>query len=405
MDCHKKKPRKTMKPTKQLEPVKLSTLRNLPEAAKGAVGLIAALLLAATLSSTAAPADKSGGQRSFSTMTINLYNGGGTSRVLALDPADPNYLSNVVFTVTGIYYEIVASQPAARLQRTADEIATRLPDIVSVVEGTLIRTQSPGDLMLGGLVPATHVVFDYVQILTNALAARGVHYALASIAYEIDVEMPMFNLQTGLMDDVRWTDREVILVRTDLPRGQLRVSHPRNGNFTNVIQIPSLGLSVARGWCSVDVFSRGQVFRYVCAHLEEETVPQLQALQARELLASLAHTALPVVLAGDFNSDGLHRDGTSAYDLFPAAGFHDTWAELNPANPAGGLTWGHDEFLADPTKLFDRRIDFVFFRGARFVPAVAHVIDLNLSRPEAPLWASDHGVLSVVLQIKGGPAR
>lgn len=368
---------------------------------------VACLLLAAALASSAttvlAGAAGVGGQRSVSTMTVNLWIGSGTERILALDPTDPGYFTNLIATVTGVYYEVVASQPPLRLQRVADEIAARQPDIVSVEEGTLIRNESPGDIIFGGTNPATNVVFDYIQILVNALNSRGVHYAVATTSDEWDIELPMLNLATGAIDDVRQTDREAILVRTDLPRGQFRASHPQSGHFVNVLQIPAVGLSVERGWCAVDVFVRGQVFRYICAHLEEETVPQLQVLQVEELLNGPAKTSLPVILCGDFNADPLHRDGSVAYDTVIGGGFGDTWASLNPFNPAGGLTWGHDEFLADPTHLFDRRIDFVFYRGAGFVPVGAEVIDMSLGRTELPLWASDHAALAAELQINRAP--
>jgi endonuclease/exonuclease/phosphatase family metal-dependent hydrolase len=340
-----------------------------------------------------------GGKRDFKTMTANLYIGGDATRIIALDVSDPNYLSNLVFTVTSLYQEIVASQPAVRLQGLAKEIAARQPDVVAVEEGTLLRVQSPGDLVLGGKTSATNVVFDYVQLLVNALEAQGAHYAVASISEEWDVELPMLNLQTGSIDDIRQTDREAILVRTDLPRGQLHIGQAASGHFTNGLYFPTIGLSFTRGWCSVDVFVRGQVFRYICAHLEQEVAPALQVLQAQELIAGPAKTSLPVLLVGDFNSDSLHRDGSIAYDTFTSAGFNDTWALLNPANPAGGLTWGHDEFLADPNQLFDRRIDFVFFRGNSFSAGEAEVIDVDLHRSDAPLWASDHASLSAQLLI------
>jgi endonuclease/exonuclease/phosphatase family metal-dependent hydrolase len=340
-----------------------------------------------------------GGKRDFKTMTANLYIGGGIERIAALNPADPAYLSNLVFTVTGVYYEVVSSQPAIRMEGLAKEIVARQPDIVGVEEATLLRVQSPGDLVLGGTTPATNVVYDYVQLLLDALEANGAHYAVAAVSEEWDVELPMMNLQTGSIDDIRQTDREAILVRTGLPPGQLRVGHPRSGHFTNVLEFPTIGLSLTRGWCSVDVFTRGQVFRYLCAHLEQEVVPALQVLQAQELLACPAKTRLPLVLVGDFNSDSLHRDGSIAYDTFIGGGFNDTWALLHAANPAGGLTWGHDELLADPTQAFDRRIDFIFCRGKDFTPAEAGVIDVDLHRAEPPLWASDHAALAAQLLI------
>ena len=267
-------------------------------------------------------------------------------------------------------------------------------------EASLIRTESPGDLIVGGANPATHVVFDYLQILVDALAERGARYAVVSTANEIDVELPLFNLQTGAIDDVRLTDRDAILVRTDLPSGQLRVWNAQHGNFVNVVRIPSIGLSVLRGWCSVDVSIRGEQFRYICTHLEEETVPQIQLLQAQELLGGPAQINLPVILAGDFNADTSHRNGTQTYDALIAAGFTDAWAAMHPADLAGGLTWGHDELLADPDTAPVWRIDLILFRGTCFVATQAEAIDIALDRTQPPLWASDHAAVVAQVQFK-----
>jgi endonuclease/exonuclease/phosphatase family metal-dependent hydrolase len=384
----------------------------------GLFGVVACLFLLTGLLASAVP-DRAGekcpnDKRGFDTMTVNLYVGTGTENITALDPTDPNYLVKLVTAVTGVYYQVLASQPPVRLQGVADRVAARMPDVVAVEEATLVRIQSPGDIVEGGTTPATEVVFDYVQILVDALQARGAHYAVASTSVEWDIEMPMFELgpdgnPTGVIDDVRQTDREAILVRTDLAPGQLRVSHPQSGHFTNLLVYPSLGFAVTRGWCSVDLCARGDNFRYVCTHLEEETYPQLQVLQTQELLAGPVRTPLPVVLVGDFNSDPLHRDRPlselTAYPKIIGAGFRDTWAVLHPFHPAAGLTWGHDEFLADPNVLFDRRIDFVFFRGPGFVPVKAEPIDMVLNRAQPPLWASDHAALAAELLIEPVPCE
>lgn len=363
------------------------------------------LLLGAALAwTTTAQADQPfgpGGKRGVDVMQVNLYVGGGVERAMALDPTNPGYVSNLIATVTGIYYEMVASQPPVRLQGVAEQIAAGMPDLVSVEEASLIRIESPGDLIYGGTNLATNIVFDYLQILTNALAARGAHYTVAARENEADVEMPMLNLQTGNIDDVRLTDRDAILVRTDLPPGQFHVANPQGGHFTNVLQFPAIGLTLERGWCSVDVFIRGRGFRYICAHLEEETAPQIQVLQAQELLDGPANVKLPVLIAGDFNADPFGRDGSVAYALLPAAGFGDAWADLNPNNLYGGLTWGHDEFLAAPTVQFDRRIDLVFYRGNDFIPTQADVVDIGLDRTEPPLWASDHAAVSANFLLSG----
>lgn len=364
------------------------------------------LLLVAGLVVSITPAQSKvvgvGGKRGVDVMQVNLYIGGDPERILAVDPASTNYVEELVTAVTGVYYEIVASRPDVRIAGVADAIKTRMPDIVSVEEGTLLRNQSPGDLIAGGSIPATNVVYDYVQMLVNALQDRGAHYIVASTSYEWDVELPMLNLQTGTIDDIRQTDREAILVRADLPPGQLRISNPQSGNFQNVIEFPSLGLSFTRGWCSVDVFCRGREFRYICSHLEQEIAPPIQVLQVLELLNGPGNTTMPVMIVGDFNSDPGNRDasGALAYDTFVNAGFMDAWAVTHPNNLAGGLTWGHDEFLANPSLPFDRRIDEVFYKGATFAPVDAEVHDLWLHRSEAPLWASDHAALTAEFLLK-----
>jgi endonuclease/exonuclease/phosphatase family metal-dependent hydrolase len=364
-----------------------------------AAGLLLTVMLASSVAAAPGAPLGVGGKRGVDTMNVNLYVGGGIGRIIALDPTDPAYVSNLVYTVTGVFYEIVASEPGTRLQGVADRIAARMPDLVAVQEASLIRNQSPGDLVVGGSTPATNVVYDYIAILVEALKARGAHYAVASSTEEVDVELPMFNMQTYTVDDVRLTDRDAILVRTDLPPGQLRVSNPQGGHFTYMIELPTV--SVPRGWCSVDVFMRGEKFRYVCAHLEEETVPQIQMLQAIELIDGLANIGLPVILSGDFNADPLHRNGVETYDAFVAAGFDDAWAELHKADPAGGLTWGHDEFLADPSVPMIWRLDVVWFRGFGLAPTESKVIDIALDRVQPPLWASDHAAVTADFRVQG----
>jgi endonuclease/exonuclease/phosphatase family metal-dependent hydrolase len=365
--------------------------------------ILLGMLLALTPTARAGVAEI-GGKRGLDTMTVNLYVGGGVGRAIALNPADPAYVSNLVFTVTGIYYQILSSQPPVRLAGIAETIVARMPDLVSVQEASLLRLQSPGDLVQAGSIPATNVVFDYLAILVDELAARGAHYRVASMGERLDIEMPMLNFQTGTYDDARLTDRDAILVRTDLPPGQLRVTRPQSGNFAAAIQIPAIGLTVNRGWCSVDVFMRGKLFRYINAHLEEETAAPIQLAQALELLDGPARTRLPVVLCGDFNSDLQHLAGTTTCDAILAAGFKDAWATTNPNNLGGGLTWGHDEWLADFGTSFIWQLDHVFYRGPGLFALQAEVTDMTLDRSSPPLWASDHAALGASFLFQRSPA-
>jgi len=228
-----------------------------------------------------------------------------------------------------------------------------------------------------------------LRSLMDGLAARGLHYRVAAMTTELDVEMPMFNMVTGEYDDARLTDRDIILVRTDLPRDQLRVSNPQGGNFDTHLTLDS-GLEVLQGWCSVDVFVRGERFRFINTHLQDDAEKEIQFAQAQELLAEHgpADTRLPVMMVGDFNADPIGRNGTWTYPELMAGGFDDAWTALYPHKR--GLTWGHDAYLADPSVGFVWRIDLVLFKGHTFVPKGMETVDTGLRRHTAPRWPSDH---------------
>lgn len=367
----------------------------------GARCVAAAVLLAFALAiapSAAAGGRGVGGKRSFSTLTQNAYVGADIGRIALLDPTDPQFFLNLLQAVTTTYFEFLAADPQARMEGIADRIAARRPDIVALQEMYLLRRQSPGDLILGGQVPATEVVADFLQILLDALEARGLHYSVVAQASQLDAEMPMLNPLTGGIDDARLSDRDVILARTDLPRGHLRVANPLSGSFVNRIEIPEIGLSIPRGWCSVDVFVRGRKLRFINTHLEEETQPLLQLLQAQELLDGPASTSLPVILVGDFNADANGENGTWTYDELLADGFVDSWGDLHPGDP--GLTWGHDAGLADPAWAFVWRIDLVLYKSGRFVPKSVETLDGGLGGPQPPLWPSDHAGVAARFRIR-----
>lgn len=360
------------------------------------VGLICLLFVfgLSTLTGVARPMADVGGKKDLTCYTANAYDGADLNPAILLDPNDPNYMSNLLVTVTGIYLDIVASDPPARLAGLAKEIATHKPDVAGLEEMWTLQT-APATANGPG---AFTTVFDWLQLLTNSLAAQGVHYTVAVVSTEADIIMPMLNSSGGVQYG-RLIDHEVILVRSDLPPGYLRVSNPQTGRFSVFAQIPAIGLSIYRGWASVDLFTRGERLRFVCAHLEEETLPAVQMAQAMELLAGPVETEMPVVLVGDFNSDPLHRDGVTTYDLFPHAGLSDAWLATHSSTPQGGLTWGHDASLADPNTPLVYRLDLVLYRATGFNPVSAEVLDPLLGRAEPPLWPSDHAAVFTRFQL------
>jgi len=336
-----------------------------------------------------------GGKRDIEVATFNLYVGADFVPVLTLDPSDPQYFNKLIAGVAAAHGQILQSNFPVRAEALAEQIVRRDPDLVALQEVSLLRRQSPGDLIVGGATLATDVELDYLAILLDALARHGGRYAVASQVQDTDVEVPLF---TGTsFDDVRLTDRDVILVRTDLPPGHLRVSHPQGKNFSAALPLP-IGIYALRGWCSIDVESRGRSFRFINAHLEDVLppgLPNLQLAQAFELLTDPANTTMPVILAGDFNSDAYGNYSPETYALVIGQGhFTDAWRVAEPQRL--GLTWGHDPFLSDVTVPFIYRLDLILYRGREFQATESDVIDPVIGQ-HAPLWFSDHaGVIATM---------
>jgi len=339
-----------------------------------------------------------GGKRAIDVASLNLYVGADLTPVTALDPSDPNYGQKLLAGVATVYGHLIASNFPKRADALAQQIVERSPDLVGLQEVTLLRRQSPGDSLIGGTTPATHVELDYLEILLAALARHGGHYALAALVQDADVEAPLVTGPNSF-DDLRLTDRDAILVRTDLPPGQLRISNPQGANYLARIPLPS-GITVTRGWTSVDVFVRGRSFRFINTHVEDilpPSFPDIQRFQTLELLGGPANTKLPVILVGDFNADA---NGNYSPEIYPLlinqGGFTDAWSVVHPGDP--GLTWGHDDLLSDPSVHFVFRIDFVLYRDSQFQATDAEILD-PLIGAAPPLWFSDHAGLFATLAI------
>ncbi|HET9219703.1 MAG TPA: endonuclease/exonuclease/phosphatase family protein [Terriglobia bacterium] len=363
------------------------------------VQVVAAIAIAVLFTSIPAWSQDVGGKRELDVATVNLYVGADVSAITTLDPTDPAYGVKLITAVATVHARILASGFPQRAAALAQEIVARGPDVVALQEVSLLRRQSPGDSIIGGIIPATQVELDYLQILLDALHRYGGHYVVVSQVDNTDVELPLAT-SAFTFDDVRLTDRDVILARTDLPPGQLRVASPLHANFAARLPLPT-GVTVKRGWCSIDVQMRGRWFRVINTHLEEQLppgLPNIQGFQAAELLAVPANVDAPVVLVGDFNSDANGNYSPATYALLTGPGhFSDAWSEANRNQP--GLTWGHDDLLADKNHLFSLRLDLVLFRGAGFAAGGAAVVD-PVIRSLPPFWFSDHGAVFATIRIR-----
>ena len=306
-------------------------------------------------------------------MTYNVYVGSSAEPLLSVEN-----LLQVPTEVANMYNNVMASDFPARAVTIAKSIKTYQPHLIGLQEISLIRKQSPGDRITGGLVPAEEVVLDFLQILMDALQTEGLNYQVAAKVENIDVEMPMFT-DTGI-DDVRLTDYDVILSRSDVT-----ISRVMSANYTNALTIEMLGLEVKRGYAAVDATVAGVAYRFVNTHLEAFAAENRVA-QTQELVDILTDETLPIILLGDFNTRA--PNGT-AYQILLSAGYMDVW-QMDSAGT--GNTCCQDDDILNAVSDHSVRIDQIFVRNLELPTSVlTHTIgDKPSDLLPSGLWPSDH---------------
>ena len=327
-------------------------------------------------------------QRVVKVMTRNVDEGTDLDFILAA--AAGGTFDDLLAAVAQTYEEVAASNIPERAAALALEIRDAQPDLVGLQEVSIWRTGPLFDPR-----PARRVAFDPLKSLLNELDRLGLHYETVAIVTDFDFELP-----SALGFDVRRTDRDVLLVRTD---SGVTVSNVQARNFETKTPFdsPLLGLiEVPAGWISADVRIRGMQFRVVSTHLDNLS-PEVRLGQAFELVQGPMNTELPVVLMGDFNSDAESSDPdqNGAYQLLLSADLLDAWTEANPGDQ--GLTWPlHDEDPFTPFSTPTQRIDLVLFRGLDQVLS-AEITGSELSDlTPSGLWPSDHAGVVVSLRLR-----
>ncbi len=336
-------------------------------------------------------------------LTWNVYYGTDPTPLLTA-PAD-----QVPFVAASVWGLVQQTNFPARAGALAQAIAARRPHLVGVEEAAIYRLQHPGDLAFGGTQPATQVVYDFLALLADSLAARGLHYVVAAADSTTDVELPVITgvaPATGIptFDDVRLTDRDAVLARADV-----QIAHAQHAPYAAFIPVSIGGAQagVYEGWSSIEATVGGRTIRFIDTHLETQDALPVQLGQAQELLALLQDESLPTILAGDFNSDVFGQDpsrATPSYGMITGAGFADSW--LRPGLVPAGLTCCQSETLDNAVAAFNQRIDFIFTRN---MPSQMQVIGSDVvgaglaDRTPGGLWPSDHG--GVVATFVIPPAR
>jgi endonuclease/exonuclease/phosphatase family metal-dependent hydrolase len=344
-----------------------------------------ALLVGTVSGAVAAPSSTAQDMpgRHLEVMSRNLYLGADlTPLVRAGSPAQ------VSAAVQQILGQVIASDPPRRMAWMADEIAAERPDLVGLQEAALWQIQTPSGT----------VTYDFVQLVLDALAAKGLDYRVAVTQTNFDSAMQL----AGAGLPARFADRDVILVNADDGMPALRVLDKGAGHYASQLIFPTLlgPVDFARGYVYVDVRSWGKTWRFVGTHFEAYPgfgpAPHDYTVdQARELLTTLP-SGVPTVIAGDLNSrrDNPLLRGVAV--LLDEGEFTDSWAQLHPGEP--GYTCCRAGNLAGGT--LDQRIDYVLTRGEVAATSAA-LTGVEPRAATAPRWPSDHA--GVVAGITVGP--
>ena len=308
----------------------------------------------------------------------NVYVGTDVDAVLA---APPEEVGDRVFAALGTF---IATDWPARAGVIADAIGRSRADLVALNEVTTLTVQ--------GLEPYfPNLTVEFLPILQAALAARGLNYDVAGIVANTDANLSLGGPQ------IRLQDFDVVLVRSGV-----MVSNVVTANYQARVPV-SLGplgdLTILRGRVQIDANVDGRMVRFVATHLEPiETSPLLQASQASELISALAGSPIPVIVAGDLNSEARDPNPASPYAQFRAAGFLDVALTSGLKRPANTNTCCYAPDLVTPSPTLTRRIDHILTRsderrgGPESVGARAFELigDEASERTASGLWPSDH---------------
>ena len=366
------------------------------------------------------------GNQGITAMSLNLYLGtdidpvaGAIAIYFATDPTPtPEELAAAVAPVASqAWLTVLGTNFTARAEVLADEIARSRPAVIGLQEVTTYTLLSLANPQLGELTQ-----YDFLDLLLDALADRGLDYRAVVQSSLTDFQLPAFvpdptNGFTPGPALLRFHDSDAILARGDVST--------RAAGWAAYSTLAPIGggNTIVRGWTAATATVKGHEFRVVNTHLEGQGPAGglLNAAQGQELMAILAGESLPIVLMGDFNSaansDAPAGSTTPTYGLVTQnGGFSDAWI-LFGGDAAEGETCCHDSDLQNATPGLDQRLDFVFLRGFGPPAGVEATLKLDVVGDEAgdrfaatdafgqptTLWPADHAGVVVSFVPGVGP--
>lgn len=313
-----------------------------------------------------------------SIMTWNIYQGADFTPLFTTNTPE-----EIPERVTQVFRQFLATNFPKRAKAIARQIILKEPDILGLQEAVRWELIPPNSNI---------VEYDFIDILIDELARRGLKYRVAVFNQNTSAELP-----DNSGNVIRFTDRDAILVREE---SHVDVIRRRADNFEADLDVKIGGpngqaVKILRGWSAIDACVKGHMFRVVSTHLEPLS-SQVQAEQADELLAGPGNTELPLIFIGDFNSNA-NGSGTPTYGNLIAAGFNDTWLI---ANEGDGFTCCQDADLLNARSLLTERIDLILIKNKDKWKVIKAELagEAQSDRTSSRLWPSDHA--GVVTEFK-----
>ena len=337
-------------------------------------------------------------------MTQNIYLGADLDIILdEFDPDNPQ--GSLLRGVTLFLQSVEATDFEERAEVIAQQIKRERPDVIGLQEVALFEFLSDG-------MPID--VIDYRKILLDALAAHNLDYEVAAISVNTEIVLPAAIIvgNNPVPVVLRAADRDAVLKRRRVDLSAVEIVE---FDTLRMLPIPSLPApffipeEVKRGYIALDATIRGETYRIVNTHLENEGEdPSVQDAQAAELIETLSDEQSPVILMGDFNSgpsaeQPIPREG-SPYDQLLMEGYLDAWEERQgPRRHSGdpGFTCCQDKGLLNAVSELDKRIDLIWVGHVMHEVLSRTVVvgDDQRDRTPSDLWPADHAGVASKLHI------
>jgi hypothetical protein len=294
-------------------------------------------------------------------LTRNIYIGFDVDAVIAAIASGNQTL--IALALTSAVSTLNSTSFYYRAAALADDICRTRPHVIGLQEVTIIDVDLPGIV----------IHLNYLDILLDALDARGCRYAEAVKIMNTEA------IPSAFGGKVRLVDYDVLLVDSSC----VKIKRTRKGSFTNNIGTVTPGVTLVRGWVMVDIAVNGRRLVVASTHLESSGPEGLRLAQINELLPLIKG---PAILMGDLNA----TPDSLVHLAVIQSGFTDAWIYPSP-----GYTCCHSTDLSNALSELNTRVDYVFTRD--FSVDHTAVVDGRIIGPVYPIWPSDHaGVLAAL---------